>query len=223
MSRTLKTWSTLNARQHGLQAYFCYFVIKNGAKLRHFMMLLGMGIITDAVMETIGLNLGVYTYYGYQPYEFLLFPYWWGFINSASFVTVGMILAYAVPRLKGWKQLLLLLSAPYGMAACYFTVGSIHLLAHNSGLPEWARLIAATVMMAECVGLMVIFHYMLGVKEHEPAPNWTLPRMFQFVMSPAKARARLWNKMAEEGGLPPDRMADVQTGELPSERALPAH
>ena len=44
----------------GLEAYFAYFVIRNGAHRRHFVMLLGMGIITDAVMETIGINLGVY-------------------------------------------------------------------------------------------------------------------------------------------------------------------
>lgn len=189
----------------GLQAYFCYFVIKNGARLKHFMMLLAMGIITDAVMETIGINLGVYTYYGYQPYTFLGFPYWWGFINSASFVTVGAILAFAVPRLQGWKQLLILLSAPYGMAATYFTVGWVHLLAHNSGLPEWARLIAATVMMIEAVAYMALLHYLLGVKNNEPAPNWTLGRMFLYPMLPGKARNNLWRKMAIEGGLPPQR------------------
>lgn len=194
----------------GLQAYFCYFVIRNGAKLRHFMMLLAMGIILDAVMETIGINLNVYTYYGYQPYTFLGFPYWWGFINSASFITVGAILAFAVPRLKGWKQLLLLLSAPYGMAATYFTVGWVHLLAHNSGLPEWARLIAATVMMIECVGYMYLLHYLLGVKEHEPAPNWTLGRMFLYTVLPPKPRAALWQKMAQEGGLTVERQRDPE-------------
>ncbi len=193
----------------GLQAYFCYFVIKNGAKLKHFMMLLAMGIITDAVMETIGINLGVYVYYGYQPYTFLGFPYWWGFINSASFVTVGAILAFAVPRLHGWKQLLILLSAPYGMAATYFTVGWVHLLAHNSGLPEWARLIAATVMMIEAVAYMALLHYLLGVKKDQPAPNWTLGRMFLYTVLPTKARNNLWRKMAVEGGLPPNRHAEA--------------
>lgn len=193
----------------GLQSYFGYFVIRNGAKLKHFMMLLAMGCILDAVMETIGLNLNVYTYYGYQPYTLLKFPYWWGFINSASFVTVGAILAYGVPRLKGWKQLLLLLSAPYGMAATYFTVGWIHLLAHNSGLPEWARLIAATIMMIECVGYMVLLHHLLGVKANAPAPNWTLGRMFLFPMLLPKARAALWKKMAQEGGLPIERQQNA--------------
>ena len=76
----------------GLEAYFCYFVIRNGAHVQHFIMMLGLGIVTDALMETIGINLRVYEYYGVQPYKFLGFPYWWGFINGASFVTVGAIL-----------------------------------------------------------------------------------------------------------------------------------
>lgn len=104
----------------GLEAYFCYFVIRNGAHVQHFMMLLGIGIITDAVMETIGINLGIYLYYGVQPYKFLNFPYWWGFINGGSFVTVGAVLAFAVPRLRGAHKLWLLLAAPFGMMVAYF-------------------------------------------------------------------------------------------------------
>ena len=42
----------------GLESYFCYFVIRNGAHVRHFVMLLALGIVTDALMETIGINLG---------------------------------------------------------------------------------------------------------------------------------------------------------------------
>ena len=191
----------------GLQSYFCYFVIKNGAKLRHFFMLLAMGAILDAVMETIGINLNVYEYYGLQPFELFGFPYWWAFINSASFVTVGAMLAYAVPRLKGWKQLIELLIPAYGMAATYFTVGWIHILAHNSSLPDWMRWVAATIMMIEACFYMKLLHHLLGVKEDQPAAAWTLPRMFQYTMMPSKARDRLWARMAQEGGLPPERHA----------------
>lgn len=191
----------------GLQSYFCYFVIRNGATFKHFLMLLAMGGILDAVMETIGLNLNVYEYYGYQPYTLFKFPYWWAFINSASFVTVGCILAYAVPRLKGWRQWLLLLAAPYGMAMTYFTVGWIHVLAHNSTLPEWARLAAATIMMIEAVFYMKLLHHFFGVKENQPVANWTLSRMFWYTMLPEGGRNRLWKKMAEEGALPEARHA----------------
>ena len=74
-----------------------------------------------------------------QPFSFLNFPYWWGFINGGSFVTIGAMLAYAVPRLKGAHKLWLLLVAPSGMMFCYFGVGWIHLLAHNSTMHQRDR------------------------------------------------------------------------------------
>ena len=184
----------------GLQAYFCYFVIKNGARPRHFVQLLFMGLILDAVMETVGINLDVYEYYGVQPYEILGFPYWWGFINGASFVTVGFIVWYAAPRLKGAKKLLLLFAPPAGMMSTYFVVGWIHIFAHNSGLPEELRWIAATIMMVETVGWMYILAHFAARKENESYINWTLPRMFAFILLPSgERRRRLWKKMEEEG------------------------
>jgi hypothetical protein len=189
----------------GLEAYFCYFVIRNGAHLQHFFMLLGMGIITDAVMETIGINLGVYEYYGVQPFKVLDFPYWWGFINGGSFVTIGAILAFAVPRLKGAHKLWLLLVAPMGMMFAYFGVGWVHILAHNSGMPTAVRWVATTIMMAMMVGWMVVLHRLVGRPASLNAPNWTLFRMFAYGrLTPTRAgRMALWQKMCEEGSVRP--------------------
>jgi hypothetical protein len=189
----------------GLESYFCYFVIRNGAHAMHFVMLLGMGIITDAVMETIGINLGVYEYYGVQPFKFLNFPYWWGFINGGSFVTVGAILAFAVPRLKGAHKLWLLFAAPMGMMFAYFGVGWVHILAHNSTLPTVVRWLAAVVMMAMMVGWMFVLHYLVGRPNSLPAPRWTLWRVFAYgKFTPTlKGRKALWQKMCEEGDVKP--------------------
>ena len=136
-----------------------------------------MGIITDAVMETIGINLGVYRYYGVQPFEFLGFPYWWGFINGGSFVTIGAILAFAVPRLQV-PQTADSAVAPFGMMVAYFGVGSVHILVHNSALPTWVRLGTAAVMMVMMVGWMFLLHQLVGRKANEAAPSWNLGRMF---------------------------------------------
>jgi hypothetical protein len=189
----------------GLEAYFCYFVIRNGAHVQTFVMLLGMGILTDAVMETIGINLGVYFYYGVQPFSFLNFPYWWGFINGGSFVTVGAILAFAVPRLKGAQKLLLLLAAPFGMMVAYFGVGSVHILAHNSSMPVALRWVATAVMMAMMVGWMVILHRLVGRPASLAVPKWTFLRLFTYGrLTPSRAgRLAMWEKMCAEGGVKP--------------------
>ncbi len=189
----------------GLESYFCYFVIRNGAHRQHFIMLLGLGIITDAVMETIGINLRTYEYYGVQPYKFFGFPYWWGFINGGSFVTIGAMLAFAVPRLKGARKLWLLIVAPTGMMMNYFGVGWVHLLAHNSTLPVAARWVATTIMMAMMVGWMFVLHHLVGRPKSLPAPHWTFWRIFAYgKVTPTRAvRMAMWKKMCEEGGVRP--------------------
>ncbi|WP_431232996.1 hypothetical protein ACQ856_27265 [Mycolicibacterium psychrotolerans] len=189
----------------GLEAYFCYFVIRNGAHASHFVMLLGMGIVTDAIMETAGINLGTYLYYGVQPFSFLNFPYWWGFINGGSFVTIGAILAFAVPRLKGTQKLLLLLVAPFGMMVAYFGVGFPHILIHNSTLPTAVRWLGAAVMMAMMVGWMFVLHRLVGRPNSQPAPKWTFWRVFAYgkFIPTRTGRQNLWRKMCEEGGVTP--------------------
>jgi hypothetical protein len=189
----------------GLESYFCYFVIRNGAHRNVFFMLLGLGIATDALMESIGINLGVYLYYGTQPFMFLGFPYWWGFINGGSFVTVGAILAFAVPRLKGAQKLILFLVAPFGMMVAYFGVGSIHILALNSNIPTPMKWVATTIMMAMMVGWMVILHRLVGRPDSLPAPRWTTWRVFAYgKLTPTRAaRQAMWQKMCEEGGVKP--------------------
>jgi len=189
----------------GLDAYFCYFVIRNGAHRQHFIMLLGLGIVTDAVMETIGINLRTHEYYGVQPYKFLGFPYWWVFVNGGSFVTIGAMLAFAVPRLKGAHKLWLLLVAPTGTMMNYFGVGWVHLLAHNSTLPVAARWVATTIMMAMMVGWMFVLHHLVGRPKSLPAPHWTFWRIFAYgKVTPSRAvRMAMWRKMCEEGGVRP--------------------
>lgn len=187
----------------GLESYFCYFVIRNGAHRNVFFMLLGLGIATDALMETIGINLGVYLYYGVQPFTFLNFPYWWGFINGGSFVTVGAVLAFAVPRLKGAQKLLLLLVAPFGMMVAYFGVGSVHVLALNSTMPTALKWVATATMMVMMVGWMAILHKLVGRPAELAAPRWTTWRVFAYgKLTPTRAaRAAMWKKMCEEGGV----------------------
>ncbi|NKQ54182.1 hypothetical protein HFP15_14940 [Amycolatopsis sp. K13G38] len=181
----------------GLESYFCYYMLKKGITVKQCFMVFSVGIFTDAIMETVGLNLHIYEYYGIQPYTLFKFPYWWGFINGVSFWTVGAIMWFLVPRLKGAQRLWLLLAPPTGMMAAYFTVGWPHFLALNSTLPTWAKWVATTIMMAMCLGLVRIVAYFAAVPE--PKMHWTLPKIFAFRFMLPGARQRMLDQMAAEG------------------------
>jgi hypothetical protein len=57
---------------------------------------------------------------------------------------------------------------------------------------------------------MVILHHFQGRKNDEPALEWTLGRMFRYVVIPGRARDDLWATMEREGGVTIDREKQVR-------------
>jgi hypothetical protein len=179
----------------GLEGYFVYTMLKKGITARQGVMLFLACGLSDAVMETPGLTLNVYEYYGVQPFTFLNFPYWWGFVNGASIFTVGFLLWFLVPRLRGPQRGWLVLASPTGMMIAYFVCGWPHLLALNSAAPAWFKWLACGVTMAACTGWVRFLAGYAAVAE--PTVDWTFRGMFLYrFMFPAR-RDRL---LANAGG-----------------------
>jgi hypothetical protein len=178
----------------GLESYFCYYMLKKGITVNQCVMVWAVGGLTDAIMETVGLNLNIYEYYGLQPYTLFKFPYWWGFINGASFFTIGFMLWFLVPRLQGIKKLWLLGISPMGMMMAYFTTGWVHILAQNANLPVWTRWVATTITMALCYGLVRFLGSFAAVPE--ATHNWNFGRMFIYRVLTTSARERMDNRIA---------------------------
>jgi hypothetical protein len=196
----------------GLESYFCYYMLRKGITVKQCFMVFGVGIITDAIMETVGLNLHIYEYYGIQPYTVFKFPYWWGFINGTSFFVVGAIMWSLVPKLTGARKLWLILAPPCGMGATYFSVGWPHLLAINSNLPTWSKWVACTITMAMCLGLIRGIAYFAAVPE--PVVHWTIPRLFLFRFMLPGARERMVERMSARTESPSDTVTPTRTPEV---------
>jgi hypothetical protein len=180
----------------GLEAYFCYYMLKKGITVNQAVMVFAIGGLTDAIMETMGLNLNIYEYYGLQPFTLFKFPYWWGFINGAAIFTVGFLHWWLVPKLHGVKMAWILVLSPAGMMMLYFTAGWPHILAANSTLPTPLKYIATTITLAACVGVVRFLASFAAVDT--PTHNWTFLRMFFYRMMTVSARAKLDAKMAAE-------------------------
>jgi hypothetical protein len=163
----------------GLEPYFIYELFKRGLSVKQVMLVYLIAGTTDAIMETPGLLLHVYQYYGVQPYTFLEFPYWWAFINGASFMTIGFFIWYLEPRLKGWGRALFLVLPPVGMMVAYFSVGWVHILALNSTLPTAAKWLATTIMMAGFILYIRGMAYFVAVPEEE-AVDWHLGQLLTY-------------------------------------------
>ena len=161
--------------------------------------------LTDAIMETPGLLMHVYQYYGVQPYTFLRFPYWWAFINGASFMTIGFFIWYLEPRLKGWGRALFLVLPPIGMMVAYFSVGWVHILALNSTLPTAAKWVATTIMMAGFLLYIRGMAYFVAVPDEE-AVDWHFGHLltYRLLAFLPSARQRMLDDEARRRGAKDD-------------------
>ena len=121
----------------GLEAYWGYMIIQRGISVKNFFMLFAACGASDAIMEHPGVIMGVYEYYGKQPFEFYKFPFYWSFTNAAAIISISVALHYLWPLVKDdpKKRLLVI---PLGLivtTAVEFGTGFPVFLAINTDLP----------------------------------------------------------------------------------------
>jgi hypothetical protein len=137
----------------GLEAYWVYTVIQRGVTVKQFfLMFLAIGV-SDAIMEHPGVIMGVYEYYGSQPFEFYKFPFYWSFTNGAAIATIGVILHFLWPHLKGrgWVQLVVLPIGIIGTTMAEFGTGFPVFLAINADIPTWLQWVIGSLTLVMAV------------------------------------------------------------------------
>lgn len=182
----------------GLEVYFSYYMLRKGVTVGQCFALMAVSGATDAIMETVGLNLNNYEYYGVQPFTLFKFPYWWGVINGTAMFAGGFLLWYIVPRLKGWYRGFILLAPVTGMMGAYFMCGWPFFLAVNANIPTWTKWGACVIMFGLCAALIRSAAYFAAVDE--PVYRWNFLRMFVYRMMTPSARQRLEDRIRVSSG-----------------------
>ena len=102
----------------GGQAFIAYRQLDRGARGRDIWKLYGLFFLVDVVLETPGLYMNLYTYYGHQPLNFFRLPLWWPAVNAAMPILAGLLISVLLPSRKGWRMLAVipLIPAADGMA-----------------------------------------------------------------------------------------------------------
>ncbi len=132
--------------------------------------------VSNALIEVPGINLGLYTYYGDQPFQLFGFPLWMAMTNSLIPITVGAALYGLRNVLTGWRSLLVIPMLPIIIASGEAAFGWPVWLTLNSGLGFVATHAGALVTL----GLSVSAVYLIGITAcRRPAevsmngPQWT--------------------------------------------------
>ncbi|HYF24118.1 MAG TPA: hypothetical protein VD931_00120 [Baekduia sp.] len=163
----------------GLEAYWLYSVIQRGITVRGFFLMFAAIGLSDAIMEHPGVIMGVYEYYGTQPFEFYKFPFYWSFTNGVAICTIGVLLHYVWPHVKdrGTWQLLVLPLGIIGTTMGEFGSGFPVFLAINADIPTWLQwVIGSLTLVISVVWIRVLAHL---VAKDDANVEWTFWGLFK--------------------------------------------
>lgn len=139
----------------GGQSMIAFGAIARGATSARLFRLYAWFALVNIALEVPGLQLGIYAYYGQQPFQFLGFPFWWPICNALMPIVMAAIAFRLLPHLQGAGVLLLILVGPL---AAGLTNGAIAIpvwVSLNSGMPPWGARIAGLVSFT--LGMMLAF------------------------------------------------------------------
>jgi hypothetical protein len=154
----------------GGQAFLFWRWMQRGTLTRHRMwQVWGITWLVNAVLELPGLLMGVYTYYGAQPFSVFGFPLWWPAINA----TMPVVAAYAVhrlwPHLTGAKVLFIVPLVPMADAMTNGALGWPVWNALNTGLGYAGTYPAALATFG--LGVLAIWAITRGLPARRPEPE----------------------------------------------------
>ena len=120
----------------------------------------GLFWLANFALEMPGLNLGIYYYYGDQPFKLLGFPLWMAMTNAVMPILAGAVLNLFKDVLTGPRVLLAIPLMPMITATPQIAIGWPTWLALNSGGGPMVTHAAALVSL----GLSITVVYLIGSK-----------------------------------------------------------
>jgi hypothetical protein len=114
--------------------------------------------VANFALEMPGLNLGIYRYYGDQPFRVLGFPLWMAVTNGLMPLMIGVIFNGLRDTLVGPKGLLTLVLVPMVVGATQIAAGWPTWLALNSRVGVAGASVAAVISL----GLAFCIIYLLS-------------------------------------------------------------
>ncbi|MET0985608.1 MAG: hypothetical protein ABW034_09400 [Steroidobacteraceae bacterium] len=149
----------------GGQGYWVYKRFSEGMTQTQFWKFYAFAWFTNFLLEIPVLQLGVYAYYGPQPFKVLGFPLWQAMGNALMPILIGALVYVWRDVFAGIRGLMLLLAIPVTQVLALGGVGWPTWLAINSGRGLEITVPASLVTFA----LSLMIAYLVSVKLCIPA------------------------------------------------------
>jgi len=141
----------------GGQAYVCWRAFERRASPATVWKVFAYVAVSDIVIESIGILLGVYGYYGPQPLNVWGFPLWWPIVNAAAPMFGGALFFVLRGRISPKQQWWMLpLAVPIGWAMTCSGAGYPVWMALHSDWPLWASHVASVFTLLFCYWIVAL-------------------------------------------------------------------
>lgn len=93
-------------------AYLAYRIYATGITRKALFALYVIDVFINIWLESPGVLMGAYEYYGHQPLNFWGLPLWWVCVNPVMPMTAGALIYRLAPHLPGWRLALVIAFIP---------------------------------------------------------------------------------------------------------------
>ncbi|MCX2930018.1 hypothetical protein ORI20_07025 [Mycobacterium sp. CVI_P3] len=93
-------------------AYLAYRIYSTGVTRKQMFQLYLIDVVINIFLESPGVLMGAYEYYGPQPLNFWGLPLWWVCVNPLMPMTAGALIYRMRPHLPGWRLALVIAFIP---------------------------------------------------------------------------------------------------------------
>ncbi len=139
----------------GGQSLLAFAAMQAGMSTGRVYRLYGIFALVNVALELPGLNMGIYAYYGNQPFEVFGFPLWWPICNALMPIVMAALVHVLLPSLRGFSSLLVILLGPMAAGMTNGAIGIPVWVALNSSAPAWVGYCAAVISLI--LGLTLAF------------------------------------------------------------------
>jgi hypothetical protein len=153
----------------GSITYFTVDALRSGRGSRYLWGIYAFAWVFDCALETTGSAVGLYKYYGPQPYNLWSIPLWWMFVNPALPIAAGGLFHVLRRRLRGPSALLAVPLLPMCYGATYGALAWPVFVALNSRVSTAVIWVAGALTVA--LSLAYVWLIVTGLQWLERHPS----------------------------------------------------
>jgi hypothetical protein len=152
----------------GWGSFLGYRLIRMRATTGRLLALPACFFLGDAVIEIAGIRLGLWGYYGRQPFAIAGWPILFGALNGTIPLLGGALLAVLESRVVGWRRTLLVLAVPTAYVGTYAIAGWPMWGALNASVPRVVDWLAGAAGIAICTFAVQLVAEAIGARRVAP-------------------------------------------------------